>query len=165
MYKERTIKDNRPKRSAIDEAANFLSYKARTRHEIEQRLVDKGYSEDEIETVLDKLKEYSYVDATQYAIQTINSAKNGVIKGKRAIEHNLRSKGIDEETLTNAICEITEEMELAKAISLCTTIIVKNKGLEHLKIKQKLWRKLTERGFDYEIISEAVRSVYKTEDY
>ena len=165
MHKDKADRIIKPKRSAIDEAANFLSYRSRTKHEIEQRLIDKGYSQDEIDTTLEKLKEYSYVDDTQYAVQAINSANFGVIKGKRAIEHNLRSKGIDDQTLTNAISEISDENELAKAQSLCQTIIAKNEGQSQLKVKQKLWRKLTERGFDYEIISEAIRSVYKTEDY
>lgn len=133
-------------------AVNLLSYGDRSETELRRRLLDKDFGEGVVEIVIEKLKEYSYIDDRAFAEQT---AGQHVLKGKgrRAAQDALRRAGVDEEIVEAALDEnYGEERELEVAIEWLTR---KPLPASHAE-RQKLMRSLASRGFNFDTAREAI---------
>ncbi|MCM1273014.1 MAG: recombination regulator RecX [Clostridium sp.] len=82
--------------SAFDTAAYYLTFKNRTRKELEDKLTDKGYCTADIEEAINKLELYGYIDDENYVLSYIRD--NMKRKGSKLIAMELARKGIDKET-------------------------------------------------------------------
>ncbi len=66
--KPREINAEKARRKTFDRAVNLLTYKPRSVNELRMRLLEKDWTTPEIvDAVLDKLKEYNYLDDEQFA--------------------------------------------------------------------------------------------------
>lgn len=115
------------KKEKIREAAlKLLDYQDRTSSELREKLVKKGFSEEEAENVVLSFEESGLVNDERYASLYAQS-KLGAGKGSRWIKQKLREKGISDEVIENAIQEVKDSgaaedesvLCLRKALSIC----------------------------------------------
>ena len=141
--KEAVARDN--ERHAFDLGAEMLSYGMRTRREVENRLKKKGVDAAAAESAINKLISYGYINDAEYAARYVQiAAANG--KSRRAAEFGLREKGIDRETVSEAMKGYTCEMEYEAAKKNVETM---RKHMDARRISAALAR----RGFDFGIIA------------
>lgn len=132
--------------SAFAKAIKLLSKMLKTKHEIKNYLLDKGYTEEVINLVIDKLKSYNYINDKEYALAYINDKKSS--SGKKKIYAELRQRGIGEYILDEALKTITKEEE-TQTIRKLAEKYIKGKTLD-IKLKKNLANYLYSRGFEWE---------------
>ncbi len=86
----------------------LLRYRARSRRELERRLLSKGYSRKEVDEVLDWLDEVGYLDDMELARDYVRA---GVERGwsRIRIMRGLRERGLGDEAISEAMEEYDED--------------------------------------------------------
>lgn len=139
------------KAEALNKAVGYISKYLKTKREIKDYLLRKGYSEEVAWYCIDKLKEYGYVNDQEYSKRFIES--NSKNQGKRLLEYKLMMKGVKKEDIGAAYenAEI-DAKENAKAIA---EKHLKNKEITSENLA-KTYRYLIGKGFSYEEASYAI---------
>lgn len=133
---------------------------------VETKLKEKGYEEETIERVIEFLKNYRLMDDKDYAKRMTHDGLFIKRQGKKMIQMKLKQKGVGEEEIREVLGEINKEDEVNMAIKALVSKIegYKRKSKNHYQLKQKCYTYLFGRGFDYEIIEQAVNQVIKDQD-
>ena len=143
---------------ATDKAFNYIGGSLKTEKQLRTYLSDKGYMPAVVDNVVEKIKGYGYIDDKEYAAAYVESySKN---KGKRLILKELNAKGVSSSAAEEAIENI--ENELDSAIRIAQKYL-KNKE-PCIENKQKCYRRLLSKGFDFDTAKEAVEKVLGDED-
>ena len=145
------------KLTALDKALKHISVSMKTEKEIRLFLKKKGYLEDVTNYVLEKMKDYGFVDDKTYAASYVEGASKR--KGKRLLELELKQKGVDAESIEEALSSLEDETESAKR---CLKKYLRGKPLDEATL-QKAYRNLLSKGFDYDTCRQAIESL-KDED-
>ena len=148
------------KNTAFDKALTHLSATRKTEKQIRTYLAGKGYLPSVIEYVIEKLRGYDFVNDGEYAEVYAESAVKR--KGGRLIRMELKSKGISEDKIDEALEGLEEgaEEETAKRI---LQKYMKNKVCDQETL-QKAYRYLLGKGFDYETAKRALACLSEMED-
>ncbi len=142
------------KEQSLSKALGYISRGQKTKKQIKDYLINKGYLDKVVSYCVEKLCDYGYIDDLEYCKSFIRAHQN--FKGKKAIERDLKLKGIDFNLVEKAIDE-----ELSSQNSAVITIAeryMRNKE----KTKEnfaKLYRHILSKGFDYEQASFAVNHI------
>ena len=140
---------------AIQKAGDYALKTLKTKRQVKDYLLKKGYSEDVVWYCVDKLKEYGYIDDKNYSQRFIESTSK--TQGKRLIEYKLMMKGVKKEDIEAAYENAeTDDNENAKRLA---EKYLKNKEKTRENIL-KAYKYLLGRGFSYEQAEYAV-SGYK----
>jgi regulatory protein len=151
VLKEAVSKDNA--QYAFDSAAKLLSHKMRTRSELADRLKERGIEKEAVESALDKLSSYGYVDDMAYSKEYVQSAVLTGRWGRRAVEYKLKEKGLEQSVIDEAMEFYTEEDEKEIARKQLQAAAGRLKNEDARKQRQKIYAALARHGFDYSMIS------------
>ena len=141
-------------------ALRFLSYRPRSEKEVKDKLkVQSSKFKVEnptaiIEKVIQKLKEYKFIDDVEFAKKWIESRLRFKPRSLRLIKMELKQKGIDPEIINNLQLTINSDLESAK--KLVEKRIERLKGLDKQKVYEKLGRFLASKGFNWDTIKKAI---------
>lgn len=142
------------KSDALNKAAEYISKRLKTKREIKDYLLKKGYSEDIAWYCVDKLKEYGYVDDVGYSKRYIESTSK--TQGKRLVEYKLMMKGVRKDDIGAAFDEMdVQSKENARVLA---EKHIKNKEVNKENLA-KTYRYLIGRGFSYEDASYAIDKI------
>ncbi|MDD5369924.1 MAG: RecX family transcriptional regulator [Anaerolineaceae bacterium] len=140
-------------------AVRLLSYRARSETEIRTRLIKKGFAEAVIESVLERLRQAHLLDDTQFAQAWVENQSNFRPRGRKALTLELRQKGIDENTIDQALEQANDEESLA--FQAAEKHARRWAGLEWQEFRLKLSRFLARRGFSYGTTIPVVRRIWE----
>ncbi len=135
---------------------SMVSRKARTVKEARDKLYEKGYHKDAVEYAITTVSSYGYLNDEQYVESYIENALRS--KGTFRVKRELKDKGIENHLIENATLEIDVETEESACVRVATKYL-KGKSLEDEKTHERLFRHLVSRGYSYEIIKHALRSL------
>lgn len=139
------------KSQAIDKAMTHISASMKTKKQICDFLLKKGYTQAVADYVIEKLEYYSLVDDRAYCRAYIESV-NG--KGKRAIENDLKKRGADQQAIDDALSEITEDGEEA-----CAVLSKYLRGKEiNKETLYKGFKYLLSKGYEYDTAKSALET-------
>ena len=147
-------------KKAFDKAIAFLTRRDHTESEIQGKLSKSGFSETDIQAVIDKLAEYGYVNDEDFAKRYLDSLiQKG--KGRFAIREAMNQKGLAASLVANTIEDgYSREKEFENAEKLANKVIDDNSDVKDtMKLTSKVNRRLLGRGFSYEIISDVMSCV------
>ena len=133
--------------SAFEKALSLINTRFRAENEIIDYLKQKLYSEEIIDTTLEKLKSYNYVDDREFCRLYIDSHKKSW--GYKKIEYMLKGLKIDAEILAEALGEIDTQQE--EAVKLLEKYF-KSKPFD----KNKAYTHLAQKGFKGDCIKFAI---------
>ena len=136
---------------AREAALAFLAHRPRSKSEIVQRLNKHGYPEPAIEAALERLERAGLVDDGAFAEYWVRNREQFRPRGRYALRHELRQKGVDSEVIDVAL-EDLDEGESAYRAAL--ERVAQWARLDERTAKQKLASFLQRRGFGYEVIQE-----------
>ena len=140
---------------ALSKAADYVSKSLKTKKQVKDYLLRKGYSEEIAWYCVDKLKEYNYIDDKEYSKRYIESVSKD--NGKRLVEYKLMMKGVRKEDVESAYQDVEiDSKENAKNIA---DKYLKNKD-KSKETLAKAYRYLIGKGFNYEEATYAL-SFYK----
>ncbi len=148
--------------SCRERALKIISIKDRTEKELRDKLNEKGYQENDIDVVIEFLKEYKYIDDTSFAI---NYAKDCVCLkkwGKTRIKTELVRKGIDKELAQEAVenaCEDSGSLVLSEMKKR-----FKDADFSNPKERMRIFGYFARRGFSPNEIKGAINQLCSFED-
>ena len=156
--------DERRKRT-FDRAIKLISAKSRSIAELRERLLaSRTASKTDVETVIERLKEYGYLNDERFAFSYASLKVKQRPIGKRRMQRDLKFKKVDssvaEEALAMVYAETPEEELIDRAIEKRTR--TKGKPKNRLEAKS-LFDHLLRQGFPFELVSEKVRATTKTD--
>ncbi|WP_214779472.1 recombination regulator RecX [Exiguobacterium sp. s22] len=145
-------------------AINYLSYRMRAISEVRDYLVKKELSESAIKHAITRLKEQRYLNDAEFAkayVQTkFNTSPSGPIKIKRELEQLQISPDVIESVLSS----ITHEERVEKAGKFVKRKQMETNRRSATEVQQRIQQTLMQRGFTFDIISEAIQTFWEEED-
>lgn len=136
-------------RHALDRAVGYLAARARSRRELESRLLRCGYRPATVDMVLYKLQRENLLDDADFARQWVE-ARSGRTLGKRRIAQELQRKGVSRAQTEAALSAVDEEAE-AEACRRAAEKLASRYGREEPRqAVQKLTQALVRRGFGWD---------------
>ncbi len=164
---DRVIKNpERSRRKTFDRAVNLLTYKPRSVAELRERLLEKAWTNEEIvDGVIEKLKEYNYLNDEEFARNLAASKVRSKAFGKRRLQQDLRQKKLDSETIEKALENVFEETPEEEIIDRAVAKRLRIKGIpETPNDKRNFFGYLMRQGFDYDLIRKKMDELPKSED-
>lgn len=142
---------------ARNAAYRFLTYRPRSRAEIEAKLHDKEFNEAIIEAVLAHLARLGYVNDLQFAREWTRSRIRLRGFGRRRIGQELKNKGIGRELIREVFDEVfNEETEIETAKRVAEKKLNTMKSLDRVIRRRRLAGFLERKGFSFEIIRDVL---------
>ena len=146
-------------------AGKLLAAKPRSVAELRERLLEgRGATRANVDEVIARLREYGYLDDAKFAQSYASLRVRERPIGRRRLERDLWLKKVDKQTAEAALDEVfaaTPEDELIdRAIAKRIRLRGKPKSREDAK---KLFDHLIRQGFAFELVSDKVRALAKSE--
>ena len=151
-------------RHALDRAVAYLAARARSRHEVEAKLLQAGYRPCTVEMVLYKLERERILDDADFARQWVE-ARSARKLGRSRIAQELRRKGISADEAEDALEAIDEDDQLAGAVALAEKAVARIKpGEDPRKAGNRILAMLARRGYSWDISKKALRQAMDSAD-
>lgn len=155
-----------------DAAFNLISHRARTRAELRRHLKQKGFRPARIDPCLDWLENKGFIDDEAVAAAFIRDRLRYRPRGKAQLSSELRAKGVNSDTVKQAIDHVFEDEETSdtalalqvaeKWISrqrteILAALATEGRSEERDKARRRLHGYLSRRGFRGESGEAATR--------
>jgi regulatory protein len=138
-----------------------LAAKQRSVEELRERLLEgRGATPQIVETVIERLREYGYLDDARFAQSYASLRVQQRPTGRQRLQRDLWLKKIDKQTAESALDQVFEQTPeedlIDKAIAKRVRLRGKPKTREDAK---KLFDHLLRQGFPFELVSDKVRAL------
>lgn len=155
-YKEILADDefNRAKNIALSK----ISYAQKTSFEVEKILKENNFSSDSIEKTIDFLNDYGILNDELYVKSYVSDKHNIARWTKNKISYSLKAKKINEDLINTYLDQISDEDEYENAYNFAVKKARNDFSIEN---KQKVYRYLSGKGFDFDIINKVVGELFK----
>lgn len=163
--RERIIKDSEKAREqTMNRAVKLLAAKPRSVGELRERLLEKNWTNEQIvDGVMEKLKEYKYLDDQQFAKDFAVSKLRQKPIGKRRLKQTLSQRKLDNDTVEEAIASAFEKMPEAELIDRAIEKRLRIKGKPETRDDtKKFYDHLQRQGFSFDLIRVKMSDVVKT---
>ena len=141
--------------SAKECALKIILRRRQSGKQIYEKLLEKGFEENEAEEAVSYYKEKGYIDDKDYARRFTSDAIKIKGHGKSRIIRDLKTKGISDEDIEEVLSDAFFELApiMLKKFPACESIKEKNKIINHFLRK----------GFSFGEINDALRENYPQE--
>lgn len=145
---------------ATEIAQRLLAVRLRSRQEIEQRLQRRGVSRATLESVLERLSDAGLIDDIRFARAWVSGRQALRPSGKIRLQRELRQKGVDSETIEQALREaFSESDEYQLALAVARARLRRYRGEAPDVAYRRLAGVLQRRGFSAGAITRTLREV------
>lgn len=142
-----------------DQILNLLSYRDRSCYELKERLLKKGYQEENINQAISHLLKLGYLNDEEFASKWVKSRIKHRPRGRNLLKKELYSKGVDQEIVDKVVNNLVDDyQELETGISLAKKWII-----SHERDINKLKRYLYNKGFSITLINKIILSIREKE--
>ncbi len=158
------LKAQDEQKRAFDQAVRFLSYRPRSRAEVERYLRSKGVAEELVADVVVRLEQANYLNDEAFARFWVENREQFKPRSQRALRYELRQKGVSNPIIARVLDGLDDEAAAWHAVE---GQLSRWARLSHEELRQKVTGYLSRRGFDYGTIAlsfEKVCQVLKVED-
>lgn len=136
--------------TAFDRAIRYLSA-IKSEKQVKDYLFTKGYSKKIVDFVINKLKEYNYINDEVFAKMYIQNYQ--VKKGKRLLQFELETKGISKEIISNLLEDFDDNLDCMRSLA---EKFLKGKTRDK-KTAIKLSNHLFSKGYTYDKINKIIK--------
>ena len=148
--------ESSPETAARTIALRLLESQPRTRAELERALARRGVPADAATAVLDRFTEVGLIDDEAFAVAWVASRHNGRGLGRRALSQELRRRGVEEETVAQAVGGISADDERVAASALVQRRLRTMSGLPRETQVRRLVSMLARKGFSQSLAMSVV---------
>lgn len=151
----------RARERTMNRAVKLLAAKPRSVRELRGRLLEKSWTEAAIvDSVIEKLKEYKYLDDQQFAADVAVSKLKQKPQGKRRLQQSMSQKKLDKQVVDDAIKTAFEKLPEEELITLAIEKRLRLKGKpETREDAKKFYDHLLRQGFGYDLIRDRMRTL------
>jgi regulatory protein len=144
----------------------LLTARARTRAQLAAALTKRGYPDDVSGRVLDRLTDVGLIDDQDFAEQWVRSRHLNAGKGKRALAAELRTKGVDDDVIADALADVDADAERTRAEQLVADKLRRerlNDESDDTKMARRLVGMLARRGYGQSMAFDVVKVALASE--
>ena len=163
---DRVVKDEvRSRDRTMNRAVKLLAAKPRSVLELRERLLEKLWTNETIvDAVIDKLKDYKYLDDEQFARDLAVSKLRQKPQGKRRLLQTMSQKKFDKETVEAAITDAFEKLPEDELIDVAIAKRLRLKGKPQTREDvKKFYDHLLRQGFGVDLIRGKMSAVTSRE--
>lgn len=146
-------------RQALVTALRMLAATPKSRKNLQQKLEQKGFDRNVLESTLARLERQGLLNDRTFALSLYQSLSSYRPSGRKRIAYELEKRGIEETHIQEILEKYSPEEERNKAIELAWQKHERWKNLEPVKRKKKIYDFLVRRGFDFSLSRDVVREV------
>lgn len=143
---------------AKESILNYLTMAPRTKKQLFDKLVLRGYSLEAIDVALSRMEEVGIINDTEFARLWVSARRGNAKLAPYAIKRELVLKGVDETIIEDALSEITEESLISSAKEIALSKIKIVKGDRNSKIS-KIASAIARKGYSSAIAFSVAKEV------
>jgi regulatory protein len=159
---DRKISDpERARQRTMNRAVKLLAAKPRSVRELRERLLEKPWTDSAIvDAVIEKLKEYRYLDDQQFAADVALSKLKQKPQGKRRLEQSMARKKLEKVVIDEAVRNALEKLPEEELIDIVIEKRLRLKGKpETREDAKKFYDHLLRQGFGFDLIRDRMRTL------
>jgi len=143
----------------------LLAAKQRSVEELRERLLaGRGATPELVETVIERLREYGYLDDARFAQSYASLRVQQRPIGRQRLQRDLWQKKIDKQTVAEALDQVFEQTPEEDLIDRAIARRVRLRGRPKTREEaKKLFDHLLRQGFAFELVSDKVRALSRSE--
>jgi regulatory protein len=149
---------DRPKGTAYDRAISLLARRPHFAAELQRKLEQRGYSSEEVEAAIARLRADGYLDDPALAREYVatKAARSGI--GKARARFELSKRGLGEEVVREAVTSVLPEVDLEGAREAA-----RKWSRTHRPNPPALGRHLQRKGFSTRAIVRVLQDLGETD--
>jgi regulatory protein len=151
-------------RRVRDSALLLLGYRARSRAELRRRLERKGYDPDLVEEALAALGRNGLVNDAEFSQSWVRARTGSRPMGRNRIAAELRQKGVERETIEQALEPLDPGVEADLALAVGRQKVEQLRGEDLRTARRKLGAALMRRGFSWEIVAGVLDRLLRVDE-
>jgi len=155
--------EDRPEAKARGVCLRMLTHSPRTHAQMEQALHRRGFDEEVITTVLGEFDDAGLIDDRAFAKAWVSSRHHSRGLSRRALSRELRTRGVEEEFVHEAVEELTDEDEEEAARALAHRSLVGSRGKPTRTRIRRALGALARRGYPTGLAYRMVREGLENE--
>lgn len=148
---------------ARESALYYLDSGPRTVHEVAQKLRDRGYPDDIITVVIDRLVTVGLLDDVAFADAWVRSRSERKRLGRAALRFELRRKGIPDDVVAGALEQVDDEGEQERAYAAAAAYASRVTRLPVQKQIARIASMLQRKGYAGSLAFAAARAAVSTD--
>lgn len=142
---------------AYGSALHFLAHRPRSQAEIQRRLETKGYTQEVVNQVVERLSAVDLINDEQFARYWVEQREAFRPRGHLALRQELQQKGIAREDIEAALADVDETNAVQQAAEKKARQLA---NFPEMEFKRKLGQFLQRRGFPYESVRTVVDELW-----
>jgi len=146
---------------SLNRALRLFSARPRSEAELRSRLRRAGFDSNTIQQVVARLKQQGLVDDSEFARFWQENRDIFRPLSRRLIALELKQKGVDSETIAEAISGIDDESGAYRAAQKKVRTL---NCVDYPSFRKRLGAFLKRRGFDYELINRTIDRVWQEKE-
>lgn len=146
------------RREAMLKMADLCARSEHCRYEIEEKLLRRGLSREDAESIADELTERGFISEERYARSFTNDKVRFSGWGRYKIKLHLKAKRISDRAVREALTDIDPE-EYGESISRVLRQKARDLDMNKIEDRRKLYRFGASRGFEGSLIVETIRRI------
>lgn len=144
--------------TAYQRALKLVQHRPRSESEIRRLLRRKAVPDERVTEVVERLRQNGLIDDAAFAQAWVENRAEFRPRSRRALAYELSRRGIDEQTIEQSLREIDDE---AMAYQAAQRPARRYKDLEWNDFRQKMYRYLAQRGFNYQASAQAIARAWQ----
>ncbi len=148
-----------PYSAAYTIALNALVARAKSKGELASHLKKRGVEVDVVAATIFRLQEAGLINDGEFAKAWTQSRHNAKKLSKRVIAGELRTRGVDQESIDCALDEIDEESEYRTALGLAMRKYATMSRLESDVQIRRIQSLLQRKGFGFDVIGKVLKEI------
>ena len=145
------------RRKAHEAALQLLRHRPRSEREMVRRLRQRGLPADVVAEEVERLREAGLLDDEAFAESWVEERRERSPRGKRLLRQELVGRGVGAAIADEAVSAVDDR---TAALAVARGRAWRLEGLDFQRFSQRLAGFLQRRGFGYEVVEEAVRTVW-----
>ena len=142
---------------SMSKAMHYLAARPRSEKELRDRLIRHKIEDSIIQKTVERLRARGLLNDQNFTQYWIDQRVTFNTRSRLLLEMELRSKGIDPDTIREATSSLDDKTEAFKAAQRKAKTILRN---DYDRFYKKLMAYLRTRGFGYSTASEAIKAVW-----
>lgn len=144
-------------RKGLKKGFDLLYRSSKTKKQLKRKLIEKEFSEDVAERVVEKMSDEGFLNDLHYSEQFIET--RAVRYGAYRMRQELRLKGVSDDIIDEALGNVEQDSEYDRAMVIAQKRVGQYRSDPNEKIYSKLVAYLSRKGFSYDVVKKAVRAV------
>ena len=142
--------------AARETALRQLDTRARSRHELERTLSQRGFADDVSQDVLDRLEAVGLINDIEFAHTLVRERFRGTGKVGRALMEDLRRTGLDQGIINDALMQVDSDDERKRATEMVRRKLSRMSNVSRDTLYRRLSSMLARKGYSPGICTQVV---------